>query len=109
MKKDELIVAIGVLAVQLELADVETEGLTNPELESLLDSLKTQNEAKENDAAETKKEKKVKSFPYVVAPGHSVLCLKGSINAGQEMKALYLTNDKDDLKVLIKKGVVIKG
>lgn len=50
--------------------------------------------------------KKVKN--YVVADGHEIVCLKGKLKGGQEVKPDYIAGDKKYFDGLVKQGAVVE-
>lgn len=114
----ELIEEIGTLAAKLDLSDVKTDGLKNPELAALLSDLRAKDtDAKKDTAADAAKRARVsgeaepaKKPPFYVAPGKAITSLKGILSGdtADEVRAEYFADEKS-LDALVAAGYVVKS
>lgn len=63
---------------------------------------------RKEDAKTAAKAKRDALPPYRIAEGKSLVCLKGSLGPGDEVKVKYFAGGKDDLERHIDSGFVIK-
>ena len=110
----DLISAIEAEAATQELEGLElpvTKGKNNNQLVAILARLKTPPppESAEEPVAEEPVDVGVEKPPYYVADGKSLVCRKGVLDSGDEMKAEYSAGGQESLDALVKKGVVIKS
>jgi hypothetical protein len=61
-----------------------------------------------NKAREEAAKLDAQTAPYIVAPGGSISCLRGVVDAGQPVQALDFAHGKAALDDLVARGAVIK-
>ncbi len=85
----DLVKAVLVLTTALEI-EIDTEGLNNDELSSLLSDLKAKKKDADTktlaDAAEAKKKAKKKKPPFSVAMGKAITSKRGILADGDEVR-----------------------
>ena len=87
-------------------ADAKVDDLNNKNLAALLKEL---NSAEGNGELSIASVEEVKLHPYSIAKGKSVVCKKGILSHGDEIKSDYLGGGEDALNALVKSKVVVKA
>lgn len=109
MNKAELTAKIGELAEDLGI-EVETEGLENKDLQTVIDDLEARIKARDGDSDDDDGEEEAEEkAPYTVAMGKGVTTKRGILGDGDEVTAKDFEGGMDTLKDLVKKGVIDKN